>query len=132
MRPGVIDDQNCENSFLKPSCSFPARKTSFGLVHASKAQNPSKPRDRLPAGSPTAEMVAQEQKTNSPNFSIITEALPGCQLPVDTVSPPRDNVPFVPNRNVPLTGSGWGGEPRRESHHDPAGQRPPGSAQEST
>ena len=40
-----------------------------------KAQNPGKPRDRLPAGSPIAEMVAQEQKTNSPNFSIITEEL---------------------------------------------------------
>jgi len=45
-----------------------------------KAQNPRKPRDRLPAGSPIAEMVAQEQKTNSPNFSIITEELNACQL----------------------------------------------------
>src|SRR5437667_5559996 len=79
MRRGAIDGQNCENSFLKTSCSFLARKTSFGLVHASKAQNPSEPRDRLPAGSPIAEMVAQEQKTNSPNFSIITEEFGGCQ-----------------------------------------------------
>src|SRR5882762_9277799 len=48
-----------------------------------EAQNPRKPRDRLPAGSPIAEMVAQEQKTNSPNFSIITEELDACQLPLN-------------------------------------------------
>ena len=48
-----------------------------------------KPRDRPPAGSPIAEMVAQEQKTNSPNFSIITEEFDACQLPVrwDKVGP---------------------------------------------
>ena len=37
---------------------------------------PQKPRGRLPAGSPITEMVAQERKTNSPNFSIITKASP--------------------------------------------------------
>src|SRR5437763_9042531 len=49
-----------------------------------------------------------------------------------SVSAPRENVPYVPSRNVPLTESGWGGDRRGSSHHDPAGERPPGSAQEGT
>src|SRR5258706_15567546 len=48
------------------------------------------------------------------------------------LSAPRENVLFVPNRNVLLTRSGWGGERTRSSDHDPAGQRPTGSTQEGT
>src|SRR5437667_4558773 len=103
MRRGAIDGQNCENSFLKTSCSFLARKTSFGLVHASKAQNPSEPRDRLPAGSPIAEMVAQEQKTNSPNFSIITEEFGGCQPQVPAGSSGSGRVTGIAPRHPPVT-----------------------------
>jgi hypothetical protein len=50
-----------KTAFKTASCFFLAR--NFGQVHALKAQNPSKQRDRLPAGSPIAGMVAQEQKT---------------------------------------------------------------------
>ena len=46
------------------------------------------------------------------------------------MSPPRENVLFVPNRNVLLTRSGWGGERSRSSDYDPAGPRPPGGAEE--
>src|SRR5260370_29167983 len=45
---------------------------------------------------------------------------------LNNVSPPRENVLFVPHRNVRLTGSGWGGEQTRRTNHDPAGQRPAG------
>jgi hypothetical protein len=48
-----------------------------------------------------------------------------------SVSPPRDNVPFVPNENVPLTGSAWGGERTRSFDDDPAGQRSAGGTEES-
>src|SRR5262249_25601979 len=43
---------------------------------------------------------------------------------------PRENVLFVPSRNVLLTGSGWGGDGPRSFDHDPAGERPAGSSQE--
>src|SRR5262249_42979104 len=46
------------------------------------------------------------------------------------VSPPRENVLFVPSRNVLLTRSGWGGDRPGSSDHDPAGARPAGSTQE--
>src|SRR5688572_18889618 len=36
----------------------------------------------------------------------------------EAVSPPRENVLFVPDRNVLLTGSGWGGEGSRSSDDD--------------
>src|SRR5216684_1080131 len=70
---------------LKLQAALSLRGTCFGQAHAPEAQNPQKPRGRLPAGSPIAEMVAQEQKTNSPNFSIITEELDACQLRVLSV-----------------------------------------------
>ena len=35
------------------------------------------------------------------------------------LSAPRENVLLVPDRNVRLTESGWGGERRRSSDHDP-------------
>ena len=46
-----------------------------------KAKILEEPRDRLPAGSLFTEMVAQEQKTSSPNFPSITEHCAGvnCQ-----------------------------------------------------
>src|SRR5665213_2521568 len=44
------------------------------------------------------------------------------------MTPPRDNVLFVPDRNVLLTKSGWGDERTRSSPYDVAGQRPAGSA----
>src|ERR1051326_2032550 len=47
------------------------------------------------------------------------------------MSAPRENVLLVPDRNVLLTGSGWEGARTRSSDHDPAGQRPPGSSEES-
>src|SRR5580658_9962504 len=47
------------------------------------------------------------------------------------MSPPRENVLLVPHRSVLLASSGWEGARTRSSNHDPAGQRPPGSAQES-
>src|SRR5437016_4607371 len=47
------------------------------------------------------------------------------------MSPPRDNVRFVPSRNVRLTGSGWGSGRTRSSNYDPAGQRPARRAEES-
>jgi hypothetical protein len=37
----------------------------------------------------------------------------------------------VPDRNVLLTGRGWGGARTASSHHDPAGQRPTGGTEES-
>src|SRR5579862_9909642 len=49
-----------------------------------------------------------------------------------SMSAPNENVLFVPNRNVLLTGTGWGGERTRSSHHDPAGPRPAGGIEEST
>src|SRR5262245_60081076 len=48
------------------------------------------------------------------------------------MSAPRENVLFVPNRNVLLTGSGWGGERARSFNHDPAGPRPVGGIEKST
>src|SRR5258708_21718247 len=46
------------------------------------------------------------------------------------VSPTRDNVRFVPDRNVRLTRSAWGGEQTRRTDYDAAGQRPAGGAKE--
>src|ERR1035438_3779166 len=49
----------------------------------------------------------------------------------ERLTPPRENVLLVPDRNVLLTKTGWGGERTRSSPNDPAGQRPTGSAAES-
>jgi hypothetical protein len=49
-----------------------------------------------------------------------------------TVSPPRENVLFVPSRNVLLTGSGWEGDRTRNSRHDAKGPRSFGRPQEGT
>ena len=46
------------------------------------------------------------------------------------LSAPNENVRFVPNRNVRLTRSGWGGARTRSSDHGPAGSRPVGSIAE--
>jgi hypothetical protein len=46
------------------------------------------------------------------------------------MSPPRENVLFVPSRNVLLTRSGWEGVRTRKPHHDATRQRPSGRAQE--
>src|ERR1700683_5354152 len=58
-----------------------------------------------------------------------------CHLAAPThvikLSPPRDNVRFVPSRNVRLTRSRWGSGRTRSSDYDPAGARPSGSAEES-
>src|SRR3982751_222558 len=55
---------------------------------------------------------------------------------VDTVvrgmSPPYENVLFVPFRNVRLTGVTLGVGRARSSDHDPAGPRPSGGAEEGT
>jgi len=48
------------------------------------------------------------------------------------VSLPRENVLFVPRRNVLLTGPGWESGRNRDSQDDPAGQRSFGSAQKGT
>jgi hypothetical protein len=48
------------------------------------------------------------------------------------LSPPRENVLLVPNRNVLLTESRWEGERSGSSDHDPAGTRPFGGAEEGT
>src|SRR4051794_3939904 len=48
------------------------------------------------------------------------------------MSPPHENVLFVPNRNVRLTGVRLGVGRTRSSDHDPAGSRPAGGAEEST
>src|SRR5258708_14630577 len=56
---------------------------------------------------------------------------PGSQRKRSPVSTPRENVLFVPNRNVLLTRSRWGGERTRSFDHDPAGQRSAGGAEES-
>src|SRR5262249_59493612 len=46
------------------------------------------------------------------------------------VSPPRENVLFVPGRSFLLTRSGWGCDGPRSSDHDSAGARPAGGTQE--
>jgi hypothetical protein len=50
--------------------------------------------------------------------------------PSRTVSAPRENVPLVPSKNVPLTGASWEGERTGSSHHELARTGPAGSAQE--
>src|SRR3989442_1029332 len=45
------------------------------------------------------------------------------------MSLPRENVLLVPNRNVLLTGSGWGGGKHRDTPHDAARSRPAGGAE---
>ena len=47
------------------------------------------------------------------------------------LSPPRENVLFVPDRNVLLTGSRWGVGRTGSSDDDAAGSRPAGSAEKS-
>src|SRR6516225_1705724 len=49
----------------------------------------------------------------------------------EAVSAPRENVLFVPNRNVLLTRSGWESGRTRSIDHDPAGERPTGGTEES-
>src|ERR1700733_10323179 len=57
--------------------AHPCEETASDRPMLQRLNNPHKPRGRLPAGSPITEMVAQEQKTNSPNFSMITKPLRG-------------------------------------------------------
>src|ERR1700689_2930303 len=52
-------------------------------------------------------------------------------MPVHQLSLPREKVLIVPNRNVLLTGSGWGGGKRSPSD-DPEGPRPIGRVEEGT
>src|ERR1051325_1465679 len=56
----------------------------------------------------------------------------GSSIRLRRLSPPRENVLLVPNENVLLTRRRWKGGRTRSSHHDPAGQRPAGSAQKGT
>jgi len=51
----------------------------------------------------------------------------GCVL---VCCPPRENVLFVPNRNVLLTRSRWESGRTRSFDHDPAGKRPAGNTKE--
>src|SRR5690348_1658770 len=48
------------------------------------------------------------------------------------LSAPRENVLFVPNRNVLLTRSRWESGRRRTFDHDPAGKGPAGGTEEGT
>src|SRR5450432_3250987 len=57
--------------------ALPCEETASDRPMLRRLNTPQKPRGRLPAGSPITEMVAEEQKTNSPNFSMITKPLPG-------------------------------------------------------
>src|ERR1019366_10678574 len=68
------------------------------------------------------------RRSGDPRISYL---LPGTARSSGSLTPPRENVLLVPNRNVLLTKSGWGGERTRSSPYDPAGQRPAGSAAES-
>src|SRR3954452_1544596 len=72
-------------------------------------------------------LLCRSRRTALFHHRFVPRSITGAAL-----SAPRENVLFVPDRNVLLTGSRWGVGRTRSSEDDPAGSGPAGCAEEST